>query len=239
MIVEICVDSLASAITAQEAGADRIELCAALGVGGITPSYGLIKQVVATLDIPVYVLIRARTGDFVYAESEVSQMCTDIQLCKELGVAGVVCGALTSDFAIHQVHTQRFLEAASGMDFTFHRAFDWVADAELAYDVLAALGAPRILSSGLQPKAIKGIHLLQSLQQKGKISIMPGSGVHAQNIMAFKEAGFEEIHFSATVFSPNGYAQASIPFVSDSFLDASQTYQADANTIKACIGLLQ
>ena len=200
MILEVCANSYESALAAEKAGAHRIELCAELSVGGLTPSYGLIKKVLSNLNIPTYVLIRPRSGNFTYSKSEVAVMLTDIAKCKKLGVSGIVGGALTIDQKIDQTITKQLLMASEGMDFTFHRAFDWTPNPKIALQTLRALGVKRILSSGQEPSALVGISLLKELKtlSEGSLEIMPGGGVNVSNIQTFKEAGFKEFHASAS-----------------------------------------
>ncbi|MCH2489797.1 MAG: copper homeostasis protein CutC [Flavobacteriales bacterium] len=201
MIIEICANSFESAKAAQLAGADRIELCSELAVGGLTPSHGLLQKVCDELSIPVHVLIRPRSGNFIYTDAELDVMLRDISFCKKVGVAGIVSGMLTSENTVDAVATNVLIEASKGKEFTFHRAFDWCVDPLVALQSLKELGVDRILSSGQHPKAIDGIELLKQLLSlsEGKIQIMPGSGVSHSNILDFKRAGFEMVHFSATV----------------------------------------
>ncbi len=208
--IEICAASLHSAVQAQEGGAHRIELCAALELGGITPSFATIELVKQSLDIPVYVLIRPRGGDFCYSESEMQCMLRDIEICKSLGVEGVVCGALHPDGLIHLQQTERMFRAAEGMGFTFHRAFDRCKNPFDALAELINLGAERILTSGQQTNALKGANFIRKTIEKAdnQIIIMPGAGVSPDNIVAIKElTGANEFHFSAkkTLVSPFFY----------------------------------
>lgn len=126
MVVEICANSYQSALNAQNAGAKRIELCSELASGGITPSYGLLKQVIDTLSLSVYVLIRPRSGNFNYSEEEFDVMKQDIQLCKNLGYQGIVSGVLNKDNTIDIERTKELIELSKPLEFTFHRAFDCV-----------------------------------------------------------------------------------------------------------------
>lgn len=200
MIVEICANGFESAQIAQNAGANRIELCTNLSVGGLTPSYEEIEKVCSQLTIPVHVLIRPRSGNFCYSEAELAVMIQDINYCKQLGCAGIVSGVLTSEGHIDMAATKKLITASEGMEFTFHRAFDECTDWENGFNFLLAAGVTRLLSSGQQTKAIDGIELLKTLKTraKNKLQIMPGGGVGVQNAAAFKEARFEMIHFSAT-----------------------------------------
>ena len=200
MIVEICANSFESAVAAQNAGADRIELCTQLAVGGLTPSHQLIKKVVSELSIPVHVLIRPRKGNFCYSKEELNIMKNDIEFCKNIGCSGVVSGVLESNLTINLIATQQLIETANGIDFTFHRAFDCVKDPLVALENLIALKIKRVLSSGLKPSAIEGISLLSEMNKiaNQQIEIMPGSGINLDNVLQFKNKGFTSIHLSAT-----------------------------------------
>lgn len=200
MIVEICANSFESAQAAQLGGADRIELCADLSVGGLTPSRELIKKVIDELEIPVHVLIRPRSGDFCYSEEELESMLEDIKFCKESGCKGVVSGILTTANHIDITATKRLVSVSEGMEFTFHRAFDISCSTSQAITALLNLDVTRLLTSGKQPDAANGIEFLKNLKElsRDKIQIMPGGGINAQNAKLFKETGFDMIHFSAT-----------------------------------------
>ncbi len=200
MIVEICANSFESAVAAQRGGADRIELCTQLAVGGLTPSRHLIKKVVSKLSIPIHVLIRPRKGDFCYSKKELNIMKNDIEFCKYLGCSGVVSGVLRSDLTIDLIAIKQLIEAADGLDFTFHRAFDCVKDPLVSLEKLIDLKIKRVLSSGLKPIAIEGISLLSDMNKLAnqQIEIMPGSGINLGNVLRFKNKGFTSIHLSAT-----------------------------------------
>jgi copper homeostasis protein len=200
MLLEICTNSYESAVNAEKAGAQRIEVCSELAVGGITPSYGLLKKVMTDLAIPVHVLIRPRSGDFTYSRSEFEIMKANIELCKELGCAGIVSGVLLQDQTIDQERTAALIALAKPMNFTFHRGFDWTPDPIEAILQLAVLGVDRVLTSGQETSAEKGIILLQELQEivENELTIMPGGGINPSNVYLFKESGFTEIHCSAT-----------------------------------------
>ena len=200
MKLEICANSYQSAVNAQKAGADRIELCAELSVGGITPSFGLLKQVAKEITIPINVLIRPRSGNFCYSDEEFKIMKSDIQICKELGFSGIVSGILHSDNSIDIKKTKELIELSKPLSFTFHRAFDCVTNPKESLKQLIDLKVDRILTSGLQEKAAQGIDLLKNLNElaKDKIILLPGSGITPENAALFKNAGFKEIHTSAT-----------------------------------------
>ncbi len=204
MIVEICANGFESAQIAQNAGADRIELCIDLSVGGLTPSKKLIEKVISELNIPTHVLIRPRSGDFCYSDVEFANMLADIAFCKELGCAGVVSGVLNAEKGIDMERTKQLIDASEGMEFTFHRAFDVCSSFPHAIQVLLDYGATRLLSSGREPSALQGIDFLKSIRDfiSGRVQIMPGGGISSENVLAFKEAGFEAIHLSAVKKEP-------------------------------------
>jgi len=205
MIVEICANSFESAMAAQEGGAHRIELCTNLSVGGLTPSYELIENVMKEITIPVHVLIRPRKGDFMYSETEVNEMIKSIKLFNKIGCKGVVSGILNLENKIDLIATQQLIKASKGMDFTFHRAFDCVDNAMESLIALMNLKITRLLSSGQKQTALEGVSLLTKMNKtsKGKIEIMPGSGINTTNAAIFKKAGFESIHTSAMI-KPKG-----------------------------------
>jgi copper homeostasis protein len=199
MIVEVCSNSLESALNAERAGAERIELCSELAVGGITPSYGLLKAVRERVSIPVNVLIRPRGGDFTYSDNEFEVMKTNIALCKDLGFNGIVSGVLSKDFSLDEKRTEELIRVSENLQFTFHRAFDWVSDPFSTAERIQSMGVETILSSGQQQTALEGIDLLADLHTMlSGTQIMPGSGIHSVNAPQFKERGFKAIHLSGT-----------------------------------------
>ena len=213
MIIEICANSFASAKAAQDAGAHRVELCTQLSVGGLTPSYGCIEKVVKELDIAVHVLVRPRAGNFNYTHQELDIIKRDIAFCHSIGCAGVVSGALNSHNQVDIQATKELVEASKNVEFTFHRAFDMAQDPYKALQDLENLGVTRILSSGQMRKAIDGIQLLKKLKNKTKIlQIMPGSGINKTNILSFKEAGFDMVHFSALKNLPTETTNPGVSF---------------------------
>lgn len=182
--LEICADSIGSAITAQDAGADRIELCSALTEGGITPSYGTISAVRNNVTIDMNVIIRPRGGDFLYTGMEYDIMRREIESCGEWGVDGIVLGILTSEGRIDVDRTARLIGFARPMTVTFHRAFDMCADPMKGLEDVIAAGADRLLTSGQKEKAGDGLDLITRLVEKAgrRIIIMPGSGINSSNI---------------------------------------------------------
>lgn len=200
MLLEICANSYQSARYAYKAGAHRIELCQELSVGGITPSYGLIKQVLKDIPIETFVLIRPRSGNFVYSDNEFEIMKQNIQFCKAIGCQGIVSGVLNDDNSIDISRTKKLIELSKPLSFTFHRGFDCTVNPRKTLEQLIDLGADRILTSGQKNKAIEGIELLIELkkQAKNRIKILVGSGVNSENAIRFKNANFDEIHASAS-----------------------------------------
>jgi copper homeostasis protein len=188
--LEICADSVGSAIIAQEAGAQRIELCESLIEGGITPSAGKIESVRKNLGITLHVIIRPRGGDFLYTGIEFDIMRRDIARCGEAGVDGVVIGILTPDGSVDIERTARLTEEARPMSVTFHRAFDMCNDPFRGLADVMATGADRLLTSGQMTDALSGAALISELISKAgeKMIIMPGGGLNASNIRAVAEA---------------------------------------------------
>jgi copper homeostasis protein len=199
-VLEVAANSLASALAAQEGGANRIELCAALELGGLTPSYAQIALTRERVRIPIYVLIRPRPGDFVYSDSESETMQRDIETCVSLGCDGIVIGALDENGAVDVSRCRALIAAAGGRGVTFHRAFDMSHDPDAALEQIIALRCERVLTSGTQADAVAGAALIGKLveQAAGRISVMPGAGVTAQNIGTLRAlTGAREFHASA------------------------------------------
>ena len=196
MIIEVCAESYEYAEKAEKAGADRIELCKDLHLDGLTPNYKTAKRTIDRLNIPVFILIRQREGDFTYSNEEFELMKQDIVKFKEMGCKGIVSGILHDDKTIDIERTKQLVELSRPLDFTFHRAFDMVTDPLKELEKLIQLGVDRVLTSGQKQKAVKGIELLKELKKnaKDKIIIMPGSGINKLNIMNFRS--FNEIHGS-------------------------------------------
>ncbi|MGV3550727.1 copper homeostasis protein CutC [Rhizobium sp.] len=199
-LLEICIDDLAGLEAAIEGGADRIELCSALALGGLTPSLGLM-ELAATFDIPCNAMIRPRAGDFVYSEEEIDIMLSDIAAARNAGLAGVVFGASLPDGRLDRMALQTLTRAAEGLDLTLHRAFDLVPDIAEAVEIAVKLGFSRILTSGGAKTAVEGIDGLQRAiaAAEGRISIMPGSGVSSDNAARFLALGVTELHASCSV----------------------------------------
>ena len=196
MIIEVCAESYEYAVKAEKAGADRIELCKDLHLDGLTPDYESAKRTIDTLDIPVFILIRPRGGDFIYSHEEFELMKSDIIKFKEMGCKGIVSGVLNNDNSIDIKKTKELVELSRPLEFTFHRAFDKVNNPLNEIENLIELGIDRVLTSGQKEKAIDGLVLLKQLNSisNNRIKIMPGSGINKSNIVNF--VNFEEIHGS-------------------------------------------
>jgi copper homeostasis protein len=184
VLLEACVDSVESALAAQTGGAGRVELCADLLEGGITPSDGTVALACREPRIPVNVLIRPRGGDFCYSDVEFAVMAHDIQRARELGAAGVVIGLLDSDGTVDVPRTRDLIGLARPLSVTFHRAFDMARDPFEALETLVELGVDRILTSGQEASALEGLDLLADLVLRAgdRVIIMPGGGISERNI---------------------------------------------------------
>lgn len=199
---EVCVETAAGVRAALAAGADRVELCADLSVGGITPSAGLIEWAVSAAGgrLGVHVLVRPRGGDFVYDDEEESVMARDIRAAKSAGADGVVVGALTPDATVDVALTARLIALARPMSVTFHRAFDETSDPVAALGDVLALGADRLLTSGGAATALEGADLIRELLHRSgeKIKVLAGGGVTEQTAAEIvRRTGVSELHFSA------------------------------------------
>ena len=200
MQVEICTDSLAGCLAAQKHGASRVELCSALAVGGLTPSYGLLQQCCEQAQIEIHAMIRPRAGNFLYTAAEIAVMQLDIKAAKKAGATGVVFGVLTATNEVAEVNKTLFdLAVTLGLKVTFHRAFDLVVDYHQAIEKIATYGFHRLLTSGLQETALQGLDVICDLQQRygAQLQIMAGSGVNAENATAFAAKGIQHIHCTA------------------------------------------
>ncbi len=206
--IEVCCSSLAEAREAEAGGAVRIELCAAIACGGVTPSRALIDMTAeADLGLDVNVIIRPREGNFLYTAEEAEIMRRDIAYCREAGVHGVVIGALTPEGDIDMEMCRRMIDAAGEMSVTFHRAFDVCRTPRCALEQIIDLGCDRLLTSGQQPAAEQGAELIAELvrQADGRIIVMPGAGIRPSNIADVERiTRAEEFHSTARSSAPDG-----------------------------------
>lgn len=183
MVKEACVGSYSEAVSAEKRGADRVELCDNLDVGGTTPSYGTIKTTVEKLKIPVFVMIRPRGGNFCYNKNEIEIMKKDIELCKALGVKGIVLGVLTKNDEIDYPLLKELINLAAPMEVTFHKAIDDLENPVLEIKKLAEIGVKRILSSGTKAKALDGKDILNKMIAEANcdITVIVAGGVTTDN----------------------------------------------------------
>jgi copper homeostasis protein len=201
ILVEACVDSVASARAAERGGARRVELCDALFDGGTTPSAGMIAACREAVAIPVFVMIRPRGGGFVYSDEERDVMRRDIVVARELGADGVVIGALLPNGDVDLALVRALVEAARGVPVTFHRAFDLTPDLEASLESLADAGVQRILTAGGAPTAAEGASVLGTLVRRAgsRIVVMAGGGVREENVGELvARSGVREVHVRLT-----------------------------------------
>ena len=207
MLFEICVEGIDGAVAAQQGGGDRIELCASLMEGGITPSFGAIRAALKLCYLPIHVILRPRGGDFLYSEAEFATMLDDATELRKLNAAGMVIGCLTEDGRIDEDRMKALIEAAQPLRITCHRAFDMTRDPEEALEALIRCGVHRVLTSGQQPRAVDAIPLLKRLngQAKDRIIIMACGELAPDNIaQVVRETGGTEFHFAALKTVPSG-----------------------------------
>jgi copper homeostasis protein len=204
--IEICVEGVRSALAAGRGGADRVELCENLAVGGVTPSAGAIRVARAGLDAALHVLIRPRGGDFAPDADEFEAMRHDVARARELGADGVVLGLLTPDGRVDRERTARLVEAARPLSVTFHRAFDATLDAGEALDVLIGLGLDRVLTTGGASRAREGLAGLAGLLRRaaGRIGVLAGGGVGLGDLPALAALGLAEAHVGSAASGPGG-----------------------------------
>jgi copper homeostasis protein len=198
MIVEVPCGNLESVSAAIAGGADRIELCSALPLGGLTPSVSFLETVLLS-DIQVFAMIRPREGDFVFSNEEFFLMLREIALFKKTGVKGIVSGILLPDGTIDAQRSQQLIDAARPLQFTFHRAFDLTANLNQSLETLIQIGSDRVLTSGGASDAFQGKETILNLIEisNGKIIIMPGGGIHPGNVLELvRDTGVKEIHLS-------------------------------------------
>jgi copper homeostasis protein len=201
VLIEACVDSVASALAAERGGAGRLELCDALYDGGTTPSAGMISAVKAAVRIPVFVIVRPRGGGFVYSYEEIAVMRLDIEAARMLGADGIVVGALTNDARVDEDQIRTLVAAAKDLPVTFHRAFDFARDREEALEALMRLGVHRVLTAGGAPSAIDGVEVIRALAKRGagQIAVMAGGGVREETVQEIvHRSGVKEIHVRGT-----------------------------------------
>lgn len=242
-IIEGCVDSHASALAACRGGADRLELCANLSIGGTTPSRALFRQVQRDCAVRINVLIRPRFGDFLYSEAELEEMREEIKAFRDLGANGVVIGDLTPEGELDETRMRSLMDAAGGMEVTLHRAFDMTRDPLAALEAAVRLGCRTILTSGQAGNALEGAEVLRELVRRaaGRIEIMAGCGVRRENIRAiYDRAGVRAFHTtgrsgpldSGMVYRKPGVSMG-LPSLSE-----YELWRTDEREFKACAKLV-
>jgi len=233
--LEVCCYSVECALAAESAGADRIELCASFAEGGITPSFGTLRQARAQLSTPVHPLVRPRGGDFCYSQSEFLALKEDIACIRDLGFPGIAVGVLDKEGHIDLLRMKEIMALCDGMSVTFHRAFDMCFNPQLALQQLTQLGVARILTSGQQQSAEIGLPLLRELtrQSQGPV-IMAGGGVRLTNLKKFIDSGLHELHTSA-----RRYRKAGVTLNADNDADEFTHYCVDSDIVAAMKTVMQ
>lgn len=229
VLLEIAANSFQSCVAAQEGGADRIELFENLPEGGCTPSYGMLSLVKERINIPVYVMIRPRGGDFIYTDDELEIMRRDIEMCKQLRFPGIVFGILDTQGNVDVARCKDLLSASGDMKVTFHRAFDRAKDLHESMRQLISLGFERVLTSGGEANVEKGKDVIKKLQREyGKdIVIMPGCGVTSANARAISDYCYvSEIHATA-----KGKTQSHSSYSKPHFID--EWHESNMQEIRA------
>lgn len=217
ILLEICCGSLDDALAAEQGGADRVELCSALFLGGLTPSLGTIIEAKARLKIPVMVMVRPRGAGFCYTEPEMAVMERDAALALEHGADGIVFGILKPDGGIDEQRCKRLKQLAGDRQAVFHRAFDVTPDPFQALEQLADLGVTRVLTSGQEDSALDGAPLIRRLIEaaRGRIEAMPGGGIRLRNLRQIVEStGSKQVHLTAfrTELDPSTQGRPSVTF---------------------------
>ena len=236
-LIEICIDSVESAIKAEKAGADRLELCANLLQGGVTPSAGKILRVIQAVTIPVRVLIRPRAGNFLYTQDELAVIAEDIKFCATTDCEGIVVGALTAESEIDKDLLKHWKSLAGHKKLVFHRAFDLAKNPHSACQKLINAGFDTILTSGQHNTAEEGLAVLKALQSEygSEITLLAGSGIRASNISRIQEnTGITHFHSSAKVL-----IEGNMTVSMSSSSISEQVFTVDSNEIKQMKNLLK
>lgn len=238
---ELCAYSIDACRTAARLGVERVELCASPAEGGVTPSYATIERAATIKGIALSVMIRPRGGDFLYSDDEFETMLRDIEHAHKAGATGVVFGILTAEGRVDKVRTRRLVEAARGMECTFHRAVDMTEDYLQAIEDIIETGCNRILSSGGYDKAMDGIeNLAQAVAvARGRIEIMAGSGLSAANAQRLASIGVDALHFSAKkmVASKMGYRNPRISMGGSQAVDEYALRTVDEEEVSRILSL--
>ena len=241
-LLEICCYSMECARTAQQNGADRIELCSAPKEGGLTPSLGVLRSVRQHISIPVNPIIHPRGGDFCYTDGEFAAMLDDIAMVRDLGFSGLVTGILDAEGDVDMPRMEKIMIAAGSLQVTFHRAFDMCANPLNTLKKLADLGIARVLTSGQKSDAAQGLtKIMELITQPGAPIIMAGAGVRASNLSLFLDAGVQEVHSSAGVWlaSPMRYRNSGLSMSSDAQADEYSRYAVNGAAVAEMKGIIE
>ena len=241
-LLELCVEGPDNAAAAEQGGADRVELCASLLEGGITPSPGVLRATLAAVRIPVMAMVRPRGGDFLYSAREYAAMLDDVAAFRASGAAGVVIGCLTEDGDIDEARTTALVAAARPLSVTFHRAFDMARDPAAALEALVRCGIDRVLTSGQRPTALEGLPLLRRLhaQAAGRIIIMGCGDLGPESLPVLRDAGLTELHLAAPSVVPSGMRWYN-PEIGMGGTDLAREYSltvTDAQQVRAAVAAL-
>lgn len=240
---ELCAYSVEACYTAAKLGVNRVELCASPAEGGVTPSVATIERVAEIKGLDLSVMIRPRGGDFLYSDDEFRTMLGDIDHARKAGATGVVFGVLTADGRVDVERTRALVEAAKGMETTFHRAVDMTEDYEAAVEAIIEAGCNRILTSGGYDKAIDGKENIRRAVavSRGRIEIMAGSGVVAANAKELMELGVDALHFSAKKMVMGGmkYRNPRISMGGSDAVDEFALRTVDENEVKEILKLIK
>lgn len=244
ILLEICCGSIDDALQAQAGGADRIELCSALFLGGLTPSLGTIQYARAQLTIPIIAMVRPRGGGFCYTDAEFATMEHDVEAALEQGADGVVFGILTEEGTIDRKRTQRICDIAANKQTVFHRAFDVTPDPFVAMDQLVDLGITRILTSGQQDTVPEGADLIRRLIEYAadRIEVLPGGGIKPHNLEdVIAKTGCKQIHLTAfkTASDTSTHQRPNVTFGGALYPAEDRFLMTDAELVKKFVGILK
>lgn len=239
---ELCAYSVAACRVAARAGVTRAELCASPAEGGTTPSAAAIRMARAVAPLELSVMIRPRGGDFLYSDEEIEQMRLEIEYARMYGADGVVLGVLLADGRVDRKRTAELVACAGSMEVTFHRAVDLTPDPAEAVEEILETGCRRILTSGGRATAAEGLTTLCEMVRRaaGRIEIMAGSGVRADNVRQIMEAGVDALHFSALRYRPGGmsFRKADVPMGGQNTASGYDRPEADEHTIRSILNQL-
>lgn len=242
--IEVCVQDVAGCLAAEAGGADRIELCCALGLGGLTPSLGLLQAARAATSLEIVALLRPRAGDFLYDANERQCLLADLEGLVAAGASGIALGALQADGQLDRGFLGELVAAAGGAKLTCHRAFDHACDPLAALEVLRELGFARVLSSGAAANAPAGAELLQELVQRAGdgLEVIAGAGVRAENVAELvRHTGVSWVHLSAGADRPSSmqHRVLNVPMGAESAQGELLRRFTDAGLVRACRAALE